>query len=292
MFIIGTMTSWRRRNRPIVIIGWLLILFAAWYALGINGLLWRELTTLIPPLLWLRVPPRMWWIAVIALLLLAGFGLQALNTPRRRRFVVMLSLILIGELLIADLRLVRFLPQDRWLDRYAPIAGALIADGVTKFYSPTYSLPQQAAAYWDIPDFGGIDPFQLQKYLPEFEAATGTRITQYTVTLPPYGRDLATSNREAQIDAARLARWGVSHVLAAYEIANPDLQLVTEIDGVYIYRNRLTNGGVSASATMPDTMCVGDLWCYQTRTILPAVAISALSLIGVAVLLLWSKRRI
>jgi hypothetical protein len=144
-------------------------------------------------------------------------------------------------------------------------------------------VPQQVAAYWNLLDFGGVDPFQLRRYLPEFEAATGTIITGYTVTLPPYQGDPHTSNRNAQIDAARLAMWGVSHVVATYPIENTDLELVTQIDAAYIYRNRLQ---VSPLSTDSGSMCVGELYCYQARTVVPAALISIASLL-LTVLFCW-----
>lgn len=65
---------------------WLMILvFAAWYALGINGFLWTALVRIFPPLLWFRVPSRAWFIVALIMPLLAGYGLDWLLTRVGRR---------------------------------------------------------------------------------------------------------------------------------------------------------------------------------------------------------------
>lgn len=251
--IIGINHLFRSRRRGIALFWWALIAFAALYALGVNSPLWNALTTLIPSLLWLRVPARIWIVAVFALIVLTGYGLQALSeskrlsAPQRSWLVGLVGVLIALELLWTDVALIQPRPQREWLDPYAPIAQAMIADGATKFYSPSYSLPQQAATYWTLPDFGGVDPFQLRDYIPAFEAATGTTARGYTVTLPPFDGPLASANRDAVIDAGKLAAWGVSHVVSAFPIDQPDLTLVQAIataqsssaSTVYIYRNRL-----------------------------------------------------
>jgi hypothetical protein len=146
--------------------------------------------------------------------------------------------LIVLDLVWMDVTLVRWLPQSAWLDPYAGVAQALLDAGVTRLYSPDYSLPQQVAAYWNIPDFGGVDPFQLQTYVTAFEAATGVRATGYTVTLPAFNDpDLRAANRQAVIDADRLGQWNVSHVLSSFPLDVAGLDLVRQVDGLYLYEN-------------------------------------------------------
>ena len=255
---IGTNELIRAKRCGIALFWWLVIALAALYALGSNGFLWSTIVTIFPPLAWLRVPPRIWCLAIVALIVLAGHGLQALYaarlrlTPSRRAILVsVIGLALLAELLWTDVAYIVGKPQREWLDAYAPIAQALLADGVTRVYSPSYSFPQQAASYWKIPDFGGVDPLQLRGYIPEFEQATGTRVTGYTVTLPPLeGNDLMTVNQTAIIDAEKLGQWGVSHVVSAYPLTTMGLEQRAQIDGVYIYRNLFL---VSSSDPLPES---------------------------------------
>jgi len=286
--IIGFVRAPRRR------IFWgLAALLAALYAMGINGLLWNTLVRLAPPLLWFRVPSRAWIVAIVALIILAGYGLEALTERRKRpmlrlagvglmamgllsaliavnyplrqgagiaavigliatgvvlliaqrlptmRLTTLISGLIVLDLIWVDVSLVRGLPQRYWLDSYEPIAQALLEARVTRLYSPDYSFPQQAHAYWNIPDFGGVDPFQLKDYIPEFEAATGTKISGYTVTLPPFNNpDLRVANRDAIINPKKLAQWGVSHILTSFPLDTPGLQLERRIADLYLYTNK------------------------------------------------------
>lgn len=55
-------------------------LVAGAYALGSNFILWTLLVRIVPGLSWLRVPARAWIIGVFALIVLAGYGLRALQS--------------------------------------------------------------------------------------------------------------------------------------------------------------------------------------------------------------------
>ncbi len=65
--------------QPRRILFWVaLIVLAALYALGINGVLWATLVRLVPGLLWFRVPSRAWLVVAFVMPLLAGYGTEAL----------------------------------------------------------------------------------------------------------------------------------------------------------------------------------------------------------------------
>lgn len=265
------------------------VIAAGGYALGVNGPLWPLLVRLLPPLLWLRVPARAWAVAVFALIVLAGYGLQALTHPAQRArlrytlprlsaislglgiacalivfpvrpgtalstilfliaFTIFLNrpvplrlwaLLIILDLVLMDVTLIQGRGQADWLERYQPLAETLLAAHAERVYSPSYSLPQQAAAYWNIQTFGGVDPFQFAAYVGVVERATGVHAQGYSVTLPALDGDPAVVNQAAPIDARLLAQWRVSHVVSAFPIQNPDLRLMTQIGDTYVYANRL-----------------------------------------------------
>jgi hypothetical protein len=284
-----------------------LLVFVALYAMGDNFVLWPLLTWLLPPLRWLRVPPRVWLVAALVMPYLAAWGAQLLaeRPPDARRAVrlavvgvlgggivcsvsslfmlapplevttvlgtlalplVMLgvalalfgklsarplmalfALVVIADVVWIDLALVEGHAKDEWLDPYAELADTLRADGAVRVYSPSYSLPQQAAAYWEIPQFGGVDPFQIAEYVVAAELATGVPVDGYSVTIPPYAGDgdeqdvLVTANRGAPLDADLLGRWLVTHVIAVFEIDADGLVLWSRVETpqgtVYVYRN-------------------------------------------------------
>src|SRR5260221_5211801 len=285
----------------------LIALGAALYALGDQGFLWPILFRLVPALAWLRVPARAWIVVALALIVLAGFGIQSLAESRMdAKFVTisgvallsvglafglagrqlplrdgatlstLLVLLTLGAILLAkpwlpkmpfymfvaliigldlvwmDISLVQAVPQAVWLDAYAPLAQQLQAAGVIRLYSPDYSFPQQAAAYWHIPQFGGVDPFQSQAFLIAFEQATGTHAQGYTVTLPPYNGEISTANKDALIDADALARWNVSHVLSGFDLDTPGLTLMQRIGDLYLYRNTRYSGSLAINWDGPN----------------------------------------
>jgi hypothetical protein len=155
----------------------------------------------------------------------------------------LLAALLITFVLVDILYVNLFLIQGRsradWLDKYQPLAQTLLDNHVTRLYSPNYSFPQQAAAYWHIPQFGGVDPFQVQSFITMFELATGTKYSHYSITLPPFEGDIKTANRDARIAAQRLGIWSVSHVLSGFPIESNGLELIqTTSDGLFLYENK------------------------------------------------------
>ena len=169
-----------------------------------------------------------------------------------RAIMALFALVVAGDMLWIDRTLIDGRPRDAWLDPYQELAEFLEADGAVRVYSPSYSLPQQAAAHWSIAQFGGVDPFQLAAYVDAFEAATGVAAQGYSVTLPAYdladgpganedsdseAAVLARANRDAPLDAELLGGWLVTHVVAAFPIEAEGLVLAAQIGDATIYRN-------------------------------------------------------
>jgi hypothetical protein len=164
-----------------------------------------------------------------------------------RALLAAFALVVLADLLWIGGSLVEGRSEREWLDPYRPLAGHLQEVGAVRVYSPTYSLPQQAAAHWGIAQFDGVDPFQMRAYVEAAEAATGVRAEGYSVTLPAFvaeGEDqsevemLATVNCDAPLRADLLGAWLVTHVVAACPLAAEGLLLEARIGEVYVYRNR------------------------------------------------------
>jgi hypothetical protein len=170
--------------------------------------------------------------------LLALFG-----RLRARSLLILFTAIVAADVLWIDHTLVEGRSRREWLDPYRALAEYLKDAGAIRVYSPSYSLPQQAAAYWEIPQFGGIDPFQFAGYVQAAEAATGVRASGYSVTIPDFAveddRDLPTANRDAPLSAALLGQWLVTHVVAGFEIKAEGLEFERKLGDVYIYHNTL-----------------------------------------------------
>ncbi|MEW6577633.1 MAG: hypothetical protein AB1435_00400, partial [Chloroflexota bacterium] len=163
-----------------------------------------------------------------------------------RALLAAFALVVLADLLWIGGSLVEGRSEREWLDPYRPLAEHLQEAGAVRVYSPTYSLPQQAAAYWGIAQFDGVDPFQMRAYVDAAEAATGVRAEGYSVTIPAFaaeGEDqteletLATVNCDAPLRADLLGAWLVTHVVAACPLAVEGLILEAQVGDAYIYRN-------------------------------------------------------
>ncbi|MBK8028850.1 MAG: hypothetical protein IPK17_04920 [Chloroflexi bacterium] len=183
---------------------WLIAaLIAALYALGSNGFLWNTLTQIIPFLLWFRVPSRAWLIVTLIVALLAGYGAERLK--RRPLQIGMLLMIITLELTLTGRAWLEWRGEEYWLpESQRELAETLIADGVDRVYSPTYSLEQQVAELYEIELFYGVDPFQLRDYVGAIQGVGGVAFEGYSMVQPPLigvvGEDFSTANRRAQPD--------------------------------------------------------------------------------------------
>lgn len=234
--VIGAITARRR------VLFWLIAaLVALWYALGSNGVLWNTLTQIVPALLWFRVPSRAWLIVVLAVAVLAGYGVERLK--RRPLYIGVLAILML-ELLINGRAWLEWRGESYWLpDAQRQIAEILIADGVDRLYSPTYSLEQQVAEQYEIDLAYGVDPFQLSAYVEIIQRGANVRSDAYSIVQPPLigavGDDFSNANRDRSPNLLMLAAFNVSHVVAAYPLEQSALRLLDQIDGVYVYANTL-----------------------------------------------------
>ncbi|MBW4436264.1 MAG: hypothetical protein KME04_03970 [Pleurocapsa minor GSE-CHR-MK-17-07R] len=135
---------------------------------------------------------------------------------------------------------------NAWLAPYQPLAETLVSLDADRVYSPTYSLPQEAAETYGVKLYGGVDPFQLAVASDAIMRAGGQNATGYSIVIPPLlgslDGDPSTANRDAVPDAEALAAGGVSHVIAAYPLDVAGLALAGQSDAVFIYANERYTG--------------------------------------------------
>lgn len=176
---------------------------------------------------------------VLALLLAAG------RLPRRPLLALIFALTA-GDLLIQGRAWIEWRTADAWLAPYLPLAERLKALDAGRVYAPAYSLPQQAAEAAGVDLFGGVDPFQIAAVSRAIEAAGGLPESGYSVVMPPLtdaaSDDLSNANAGFTPDAGLLAVWGVTHVIAPYDIGAPGLALLDKVGDVRIYQNMCADG--------------------------------------------------
>lgn len=167
---------------------------------------------------------------------------QAGRLPVRRALALLIAVVAL-DLLWIDRSLLEWRGADQWLEPHRALAEFLRDDGAIRVYSPSYSLPQQVAAWWDIAQFGGVDPFQRAAFVAAAAAATGIPAGGYSVTVPPLEVEddagIAGANQDATPDARQLGAWLVTHVVAEYPLAVDGLTPVGRVGSAHIYRNDL-----------------------------------------------------
>jgi hypothetical protein len=175
-----------------------------------------------------------------------GLSVSVLLLISRRlsaeQVALLILMVTLADLQITGRSWLEWRGEEDWLKPYEPLAQSLIEDSAARVYSPTYSLPQEVAEAYNLELFGGVDPFQIEGVVAVVAQAGGIVRSGYSVVVPPLNDieedDPATANQTAFPDTELLAEWEVSHVVAAYPINHPRLELIDEIDGTFIYRNR------------------------------------------------------
>ena len=113
--------------------------------------------------------------------------------------------------------------------------------GTYRIYSPSYSLPQHIAAFYDLETVDGVEPVHLSRYDRFMAVAGGYGDESFSVTIPHFPTD--KSLEEGLQDIVPDARWlgllNTRYVAADFPVEANGLTLDGQSEGVYIYRNDL-----------------------------------------------------
>jgi hypothetical protein len=111
--------------------------------------------------------------------------------------------------------------------------------GLFRTYSPSYSIPQQTAALYNLQLADGIDPLQISFYVSFMSKATGIPANGYSVTLPPFSSGNPQKDNEFYLpDARQLGLINVRYIVAAYDLDADGLNLIARIGNTRIYENQ------------------------------------------------------
>jgi len=231
--------------------------------------------------------------AILCILLLIRMGGRIAVNP----LIALATILAAAELLTFARGWLEWRGEDRWLLPYQRLAELLLEDNTDRVYSPAYSLPQEAAAAFDINLFGGVDPFQLRGVSAAILRGGGITFEGYSIAMPPLvdvsADDLSAANREAVPDTRVLADWGVSHVAAPFPIAADSLILFSQVDGQFLYRNtdyqEATRTGrfPSGYADLPDEVTIEAF----NRVTVAVALVSALALVCAGIWVTVARQR-
>ena len=111
--------------------------------------------------------------------------------------------------------------------------------GLFRIYSPSYSLPRQIGAYYQLESADGVDPLYLADYDIFMQSASGVRRTRYDVTIPAMegGGEVAMLNREAIPNLKLLGILNVRYLVTGFPLNLAGLSKLDKINHTYIYEN-------------------------------------------------------
>ncbi len=162
----------------------------------------------------------------------------AKGTPAARVASTAVVMLVAIDLAIANAFTLRVEPAEAAL---STSACELVGDdgvlGTHRIFSPSYSVPQQAAQLCGLELADGVNPLQLAAYRDFMASATGFPAESYSVTLPPFVDGDVQLDWHPAIDADALGLLSVERIVSAYPLRAPDVEFVGEQDGQWIYRN-------------------------------------------------------
>jgi hypothetical protein len=179
------------------------------------------------------------WLSITASII--GYSYRKLNW---QAFLVILGIFASADLFISDIRLVDFVTMQEALKTGQPAADFLQAKGGDfRVFSPSYSIPQQTAAFTNLELADGIDPLQLKTYSDYVRKASGLPLDGYSVTLPPFKTgDPSVDNAEINPDAQAFGLLNVRYMVSAFPITSNGWMLTNGDSGEYIYENEYVHG--------------------------------------------------
>lgn len=170
------------------------------------------------------------------LLLLHSFAPHRGSTWMPTAWIVLIAL----ELMVFNSSLVeaRTVQAPGWLDRLQ--SGPLGGSGEHfRIFSPSHSVPQQAAAAHGLEIADGVHPLIYAPYWNYMAGATGFDPEGYSVSLPPYPTGDPSEPWGVEPDPVKLGRLNVLYLISAYPLEGSgwELQQGLAEDDTYVYRN-------------------------------------------------------
>lgn len=168
-----------------------------------------------------QLPINMLWSSMVLLAVFAWIVLFLQNRLPKNIWVFGIFAISILDLGIINSSLIALRPTSEVLAESKEVAKYLASKkGRFRIYSPSYSLPQQTAAFYGLELADGVDPLQLEVYVRFMETATGIPIQGYFINLPPFqgaGYDLSSSNAN-YLPSQELASLNVRYIVSAFDL--------------------------------------------------------------------------
>lgn len=183
----------------------------------------------------MRVATRVWFIPVLLVAFLAGYGLEVLEKKEMgRRLIMAVALFSILELLALSWLRLNMLPPER---EFAPeeVYDFLQKDEARfRVFCTTRCFSQQEAAKAGLELVEGYNTFQQLNYFKHSWQLMGGFWNYYTLAVPPIG---AYKFEKLQPSAASLGEYNTKYVISPYELEDKNFVLKKQVNGYFVYLN-------------------------------------------------------
>jgi hypothetical protein len=145
-------------------------------------------------------------------------------------------IVIVLDLLWVDWTMIRMVPYRQVLEEQRVVADSLSQPyGEARIFSPSYAVPHLAAVNAKLELADGVNPLQLTHYYDYLQRATGFKVAEYGVTLPPFPSGDPKQPWEMELDSDLLSRLNISHVISDYKLEDSSITYVESMGGVDIY---------------------------------------------------------
>jgi hypothetical protein len=155
-----------------------------------------------------------------------------------------LTSILLGDLWGMDLTLIEGRSPE-WVFGDQSLALELagrIGDDLERVYSPSYSLPRQLSARYEIQTVDGVDPLYMAAYDDFMQVASGITRGYYSSVIPAMegGAPVETANQAAMPNPSLLGLLSAKYVATEFPLQTQGLNLIGLFGSTHLYENTLS----------------------------------------------------
>jgi uncharacterized membrane protein YfhO len=155
------------------------------------------------------------------------------------------------------------------LSQGAELASSLLTTKIAddfRVYSPSYSIPQQTAAYNRLSLADGVDPIQLSSYRDFMVRASGVPSPGYSVSIPPFATgEPKTDNQAYSPDPYLLGMLNVRFMASEFPIQKEGFRFVKRYGTTYLYHNQYERPRVWLQSSSTDAVAQGNPVLYMTQ---------------------------
>lgn len=184
-----------------------------------------------------RVSTRIWFVIVLLIVFLAGFGFEKLAKSGHSKAALTLAFLALGELLIISwLRFQMPLPPQKEYASQQVFEFLKNDPGQFRVFCVNRCLSQKDVAKYNLETIEGYGTIYQENYYDQFIQLSQVFWDKYSSVLPPFE---IYNFREIQPYSPEIAKYNVKYVISPHKLKDANFELVNEIDGYLIYKNKV-----------------------------------------------------